>query len=78
MQEPGEDTSDPDSVRAAADLIETPLQTVILNAGGTGDSTRMALTRDGVTKIFASNVLGHVVLLEHLITSGTLTGSAVL
>jgi NAD(P)-dependent dehydrogenase (short-subunit alcohol dehydrogenase family) len=72
------DTSDLQSVRAAIDLIEAPLQTVVLNAGGTGDSTRMALTRDGVTTTFASNVLGHAVLLEELIAADALTGSAVL
>ena len=72
------DTSDLRSVRAAIDLIEAPLQTVVCNAGGTGDSTRMALTRDGVTTTFASNVLGHVVLLEQLIAADALTGSAVL
>ncbi len=38
----------------------------------------MALTRDGVTNTFASNVLGHVVLLEELIAAAALTDSAVL
>ena len=36
-------------------------------AAGTGGSTPLAKTTDGVTEIFASNVLGHVVLLEELI-----------
>ncbi len=72
------DTSDLDSVRAAIASIEAPLQAVVLNAGGTGDSNRMGLTRDGVTTTFASNVLGHVVLLEQLIATAVLTSSAVL
>ena len=38
---------------------------------------RLALTKDGVTEIFASNVLGHAALLEGLIASGKLTRTAV-
>ena len=72
------DTSDLGSVRAAIDLIDTPLRAVVMNAGGTGGSTPLALTADGVTEIFASNVLGHAALLEQLIAADALTGSAVL
>ena len=54
------DTSDLGSVRTAIDSIDTPLQTVVMNAGGTGGSTPLKLTKDGVTSVFASNVLGHV------------------
>ena len=67
------DVSDPDSVRTAIDLIDTPLRAVVLNAGGSGGPTPLAKTKDGVTEIFASNVLGHVVLLEKLIATGALT-----
>ena len=72
------DTSDLGSVRAAIALIDTPLRAVVMNAGGTGGSTPLALTADGVTEIFASNVLGHAALLEQLIAADALTGSAVL
>ena len=72
------DTSDLGSVRAAIDLIQTPLESIVMNAGGTGGSTPLALTADGVTEIFASNVLGHAALLEQLIAADALTGSAVL
>ena len=48
-----------------------------MNAGGTGGKTPLALTADGVTQIFASNVLGHVALLEGLIASAQLTQAAV-
>ena len=48
-----------------------------MNAGGSGGKTPLALTKDGVTNIFAINVLGHVVLLEGLIASGKLTQTAV-
>ena len=67
------DVSDPDSVRSAIDLIDTPVRAVVLNAGGSGGPTPLAKTKDGVTDIFASNVLGHVVLLEKLIATGALT-----
>ena len=67
------DVSDPDSVRSAIDLIDTPVRAVVLNAGGSGGPTPLAKTKDGVTDIFASNVLGHVVLLEKLIETGALT-----
>lgn len=72
------DTSDLDSVRAAIDLIDKPLRAVVMNAGGTGGSTPTALTKDGVTEVFASNVLGHAALLEQLIATDALTDSAVL
>lgn len=72
------DTTDLGSVIAAVDLIETPLSAVIMNAGGAGGSTPIALTADGVTEIFASNVLGHVVLLERLLARKALTTMAIL
>ena len=72
------DTSDLDSVRAAIGLIDTPLRAVVMNAGGTGGSTPLALTADGVTEVFASNVLGHAALLEGLIAADALTDTAVL
>lgn len=72
------DTSDLNSVRAALDRIETPLRAVVMNAGGAGGSAPLALTGDGVTEIFASNVLGHALLVEQLIATDALTGSAVL
>ena len=56
------DTADLDSVRSAVKLVDRPLRGVLLNAGGTGGSTPMAHTAEGVTTIFATNVLGHVVL----------------
>ena len=72
------DTADLTSVRSAAAAITHPLDAIVLNAGGTGGQTPMALTADGVTTIFAANVLGHVVLLEQLIAAGMLTSTAVL
>jgi 2-hydroxychromene-2-carboxylate isomerase len=61
------DLSDLASVRAAAATINRPLDAVLLNAGGVGGPSPASLTVDGVTEIFAQNLLGHVVLLEELI-----------
>ncbi len=72
------DVSKPASVRAAIAAIDRPLDALVMNAGGTGGATPFALTEDGVTEVFASNVLGHVVLLEQLIADGALTEVAVL
>jgi short-subunit dehydrogenase len=54
------DTSDLTSVRSAVKATDRPLGAVLLNAGGMGGPTPMARTADGVTTIFAANVLGHV------------------
>ncbi len=72
------DLADLASVRAAASAIGAPLNALAMNAGGTGGPTPATLTQDGVTEIFAQNVLGHVVLLEELLAAGLLTDVAVL
>ena len=72
------DTTDLASVRAAVKAIDRPLRAVLLNAGGMGGATPFARTADGVTTIFAANVLGHLVLLEDLLSAGLLTSTAVL
>ena len=72
------DTADLGSVRAALAAINRPVQAVLLNAGGTGGPTPMARTVEGATTIFASNVLGHAVLLEGLVDAGLLSATAVL
>jgi NAD(P)-dependent dehydrogenase (short-subunit alcohol dehydrogenase family) len=72
------DLTDLDSVRSALNALDGPLHSVVMNAGGTGGPTPLALTADGVTHVFGSNVLGHVVLLENLLAAGSLTNTAVL
>ena len=71
------DVSDPDSVRSALSFVKESLDALVMNAGGSGGKTPLALTKNGVTQIFAQNVLGHVALLEGLLKSGQLTGTAV-
>jgi len=71
------DVSDPSSVRAALSSLTEPIDDLVMNAGGSGGKTPLAVTKDGVTEIFASNVLGHVVLLDGLIAADKLGRAAV-
>lgn len=71
------DVSDLHSVRAALPAIDGPLDALVMNAGGSGGDTPMALTEAGATNIFASNVLGHVALLEALFAEDRATQVAV-
>lgn len=69
------DVADKASVRAAVAKLDTPVDAVILNAGGTGGRTPNDLTDDGVTNIFAANVLGHVVLVDELLKRQLVTST---
>jgi NAD(P)-dependent dehydrogenase (short-subunit alcohol dehydrogenase family) len=66
------DVADPGSVRAGLAGIDGSIDVLVMNAGGMGGKTPMALTADGATYMFASNVLGHVVLLETLLAEDRL------
>src|SRR5271169_555719 len=66
------DVADPGSVRAGLAGINGSLDALVMNAGGMGGKTPMELTDDGVTTIFAQNVLGHVALLEGLLAEDRL------
>ena len=61
------DVSDPESVRSAVAGLKEPVDAVIMNAGGMGGKSPLNKTSNGVTSLFAANVLGHVVLLDELI-----------
>lgn len=71
------DVSAPRSVRSALKNLDGPIDALVMNAGGSGGKTPLARTEDGVTQIFAANVLGHVALCEGLIDAGQLIGTAV-
>ena len=71
------DVADPGSVRAGLAGINGTIDALVMNAGGMGGKTPMDLTADGATYIFAQNVLGHVVLLEELLTEDRLGEVAV-
>jgi NAD(P)-dependent dehydrogenase (short-subunit alcohol dehydrogenase family) len=71
------DVADLGSVRAGLAAINGSLDALVMNAGGIGGKTPMDLTADGVTTVFASNVLGHAVLLEGLLAEDRLGDVAV-
>jgi len=67
------DVSDLDSVRRAVKLLPESVDALIMNAGGTGGKAFNTITDDGVTRIFAVNLLGHVALTEAMIEADKLT-----
>ncbi len=71
------DVADLGSVRAGLAAIEGSVDALVMNAGVIGPRA-MGLTADGVTTVFATNVLGHVVLLEGLLVDDRLGEVAVL
>ena len=71
------DVSDPGSVRAGLTGVDRSIDALVMNAGGMGGKTPMALTADGATYMFAQNVLGHVVMLETLLAEDRLGQVAV-
>ena len=72
------DVSDLASVAAVLAALREPIDDLVMNAGGAGGKKPLALTGNGVTVIFASNVLGHVALLDGLLKAGLLKHAAVL
>jgi NAD(P)-dependent dehydrogenase (short-subunit alcohol dehydrogenase family) len=71
------DVANLDSVRAGLADISGSVDALVMNAGVIGPKT-LDLTVDGVTTVFATNVLGHVVLLEGLLAEDRLGEVAVL
>jgi NAD(P)-dependent dehydrogenase (short-subunit alcohol dehydrogenase family) len=71
------DVADLGSVRAGLAAINGSLDALVMNAGVIGGKTPMDLTADGATTLFATNVLGHVVLLEGLLAEDRLGEVAV-
>ena len=71
------DVADMASVRAGLAAIDGSIDAVVMNAGVIGDKKLMNLTADGVTTLFATNVLGHVVLLDGLLNENRLGEVAV-
>src|SRR5271167_1926696 len=71
------DVADPGSVRAGLSAVDGSIDALVMNAGGMGGKTPMDVTADGAIYMFAQNVLGHVVLLEALLTEDRLGEVAV-
>jgi NAD(P)-dependent dehydrogenase (short-subunit alcohol dehydrogenase family) len=66
------DVSDTDSVRKTVEKIKEPVDAIILNAGGVIGKTAARPTPSGMNELAATNILGHVVLVEELIKYGKL------
>lgn len=67
------DVSDLDSVSRAVTNLPEAVEGLVMNAGGTGGKQFTSKTQDGVTQIFAVNLLGHVALTEQLLAAEKLT-----
>jgi len=61
------DVADANSVRKAVEKIKEPVDAVILNADGVVGKTAGNITPSGMNELAATNVLGHVILVEELI-----------
>ncbi|MBI3234182.1 MAG: SDR family NAD(P)-dependent oxidoreductase [Bacteroidetes bacterium] len=61
------DVADANSVRNAIEKINEPIDAVILNAGGMIGKTAAQITPSGMNQLAATNILGHVVLVDELI-----------
>ena len=70
------DVADQGSVRTGLASIDGSVDALVMNAGVIGPQS-MGLTADGVTTVFATNVLGHAVLLEGLLAEDRLGEVAV-
>jgi NAD(P)-dependent dehydrogenase (short-subunit alcohol dehydrogenase family) len=70
------DVSSVNSVKAAVASLNEPVDALIMNAGGMGGKTPEKITPEGVTNMFAANVLGHVVLVDKLIEENKLNNVA--
>ena len=70
------DVSNLESVRSAMEQLkdEPVIDGVILNAGGAGGNVPGELTPAGVTIAMAANLLGHVLLVDELISAGKMAG----
>jgi NAD(P)-dependent dehydrogenase (short-subunit alcohol dehydrogenase family) len=61
------DVADANSVRKAVEKIKEPIDAVILNAGGMVGKMAEKVTPSGMNELAATNILGHVILMEELI-----------
>jgi len=61
------DVSDANSVRKAVEKIKEPIDALILNAGGVVGKAAGKITPSGMNELAATNILGHVILVEELI-----------
>ena len=67
------DVSNLDSVRSVVEALNESVEGLVMNAGGMGGKNFNDMTADGVTQLFAVNLLGHVLLVDELLKSKKLT-----
>jgi NAD(P)-dependent dehydrogenase (short-subunit alcohol dehydrogenase family) len=61
------DVTDANSVRKAVEKIQEPIDAVILNAGGMVGKTAAKIMPSGMNDLAATNILGHVILVDELL-----------
>ncbi len=71
------DVSDLASVSSAVASLVEPIDALVMNAGGLGGKTSTQKNKNGVTNLFAVNVLGHTVLLDELLNANKLAQVAI-
>jgi len=69
------DVMDPASVRKAVDTLTSPVDAIVLNAGGMGGREPTSITKGDVTNIFAVNILGHAVFIKELLSRELVTST---
>jgi len=72
------DVSSLASVKQAIETLkdEAIIDGIVLNAGGGGGSDPIGLTVDGVTNNMAVNMLGHILLVDELLSANKILGEA--
>jgi len=71
------DVSNSESVRKAIESMSEPVDAIIMNAGGMGGRTPNNPTPSGMNEISATNLLGHVVLIDEVLRTNKLNNIAV-
>tara|TARA_B110000211_G_C14077097_1_gene552659 strand:+ start:554 stop:1477 length:924 start_codon:yes stop_codon:yes gene_type:complete len=71
------DITDVDSVKLAVSKINEPIDGLVLNAGGMGGRNPNEITKSGMNFISATNLTGHVVLVDELLSQDKLKKTVV-
>ena len=71
------DVSNLDSVVSAIKRINSPIDGLVMNAGGMGGKTPKRINQYGVSDLFAANLLGHTLLLDELLKAKKLNNVAI-
>lgn len=69
------DVSDPHSISQAVEGLTSPIDAVVLNAGGLGGSSQKQSAGTGASGMFNTNVLGHAILVERLLERQLITST---